>query len=142
MAIGQSLESRSHTVDRLEALYGRHPDAPAVAWEYADSLVGLAFRQTTEAEVRETLARSESVRKKHPEDADIQLSHAQTWFNLTLVQPEEAIPSTVSDIAAFLKAHPGAIPGFLKALDEYLAEHPDHADRYRPLSELGGDGHA
>ena len=113
-----------------------------MAQRYAGSLVGLAFHQTTEAEVRETLARSESVRKKHPEDAVIQLSHAKTWFNLTLVQPEAAIPSTVSDIAAFLKAHPDAIPGFRDALDEYLSKHPDHADRYHPLSELGGDGHA
>lgn len=142
LAIGQSPEDRSHTVDRLEALYDRHPDAPAVAWEYADSLVGLAFRQTTEAEVWETLARSESVLKKHPGEADIQCSHAKTWFNLTLVQPEGAIPSTVSDIAAFLKAHPGAIPGFRAALDEYLSKHPDHADRYRPLLKLGGDSRA
>jgi hypothetical protein len=113
-----------------------------VALEYAGSLVNLALSQTTEAEVRETLARSESLQKRHPEDANIQCSHAMTWFNLTLVQPEEAIPSTVSDIAAFLKAHPDAIPGFRAALDEYLSKHPDHADRYRPLSELGGDGHA
>ena len=142
LTIGQPSADCSHTVDRLEALCIRHSDAPVVAREYAGSLVNLALSQTTEAEVRETLARSESVRKKHPEDADIQLSHAQTWFNLTLVQPEETIPSTVSDIAAFLKAHPDAIPEFRKALDKYLSEHPDHADRYRPLSELGGDGHA
>ena len=141
LTIGQPSENCSHTVDRLESLYGRYPDSPEMAQRYAGSLISLAFRQTTEAEVSETLARSESVRKKHPEDADIQLSHAMTWFNLTLVQPEETIPSTVSDIAAFLKAHPGAIPGFRKALDKYLAEHPDHADRYRPLSELGGDSH-
>ena len=142
LTVDQAPEDCAHTVERLETLYGRHPDAPGVALGYAVSLIGLAFRQTTEAEVRETLARSESVRKKHPEDADIQLPHAMTWFNLTLVQPEEAIPSTVSDIAAFLKAHPDAIPEFRKALDKYLSEHPDHADRYRPLSELGGDGHA
>lgn len=142
LSFDQAPEDCSHTVDRLEALYGRHPNTPAVARKYVGSLVNLALSQTTEAEVRETLARSESVRKKHPEDADIQLSHAKTWFNLTLVQPEEAIPSTVSDIAAFLKAHPDAIPEFREALDKYLSEHPDHADRYRPLSELGGDGHA
>ena len=142
LTIGQPSKDCSHTVDRLEALCIRHSDAPVVARKYVGSLVNLALSQTTEADVRETLARSESVRKKHPEDADIQLSHAQTWFNLTLVQPEEAIPSTVSDIAAFLKAHPDAIPGFRKELNEYLTEHPDHADRYRPLSELGGEGHA
>ena len=142
LAIGQSPEDCSHTVDRLEALYGIHPDTPVVALGYAGSLINLAFRQTTEAEVRKILARSESVLKTHPEEADIQRSHAMTWFNLTLVQPEEAIPSTVSDIAAFLKAHPDAIPKFREALDEYLSKHPDHADRYRPLSELGGEGHA
>ena len=142
LSVGQALEDRSHTVDRLEVLYGRYPDSPEMAQRYAASLVGLAFHQTTEAEVRETLARSESVRKKHHEDAKIQLFHATILFLLTLVQSEEAIPSTVSDIAAFLKAHPDAIPGFREALDKYLSEHPDHADRYRPLSELGGDGHA
>lgn len=142
LTTGQAPEDLFHTVDLLESLYGIHPNAPMVALGYARSLVNLAFRQTTEAEVRETLARSESVRKKYPEDAHIQRSHAMTWFNLTLVQSEEAIPSTVSDIAAFLKAHPDAIPKFREALDEYLSKHPDHADRYRPLSELGGDGHA
>ena len=141
LCVAQAPEDVPHTVDRLESLYGRYPDSPEMAQRYAGSLLGLAFHQTTEAEVRETLARSESVRKKHPEDADIQLSHAQTWFNLTLVQPEEAIPSTVSDIAAFLKAHPDAIPEFREALDKYLSEHPDHEARYRPLLELGGDSH-
>ena len=137
----QAPSDRAHTIEQLKALYNKHPDDPMVALEYAGSLVNLALSQATEAEVRETLARSESLQKRHPEDANIQCSHAMTWFNLTLVQPEEAIPSTVSDIAAFLKAHPEAIPGFREALDKYLAEHPDHADRYRPLSELGGDSH-
>ena len=141
LSVGQALEDRSHTVDRLESLYGRYPDSPEMAQRYAGSLLGLAFHQTTEAEVRETLARSESILKEHPKDVEIQLAHAATWFHLTLVQPEEAIPSTVSDIVAFLKAHPGAIPGFREALNSLLAEHPDLKARYRPLSELGGDSH-
>ena len=130
------------TVDRLEALYYKRPGVQEIAQVYAGSLVNLAFSQTKEADVRRTLARSRAVLEQHSDDSEIQLYHAQTWFNLTLVQSEADIPATVSDIAVFLRAHPDAIPAFREALDEHLSEHPDHAARYRPLLELGGDGHA
>lgn len=105
-------------------------------------MVNLAFSQTKEADVRHMLARSRAVLDQHSDNPDIQLSHAQTWFNLTLVQSEADIPTTVSDIAAFLRSHPDAIPEFREALGKYLSEHPDHAARYQPLLELGGDGRA
>ena len=130
------------TVDRLEALYYKHPGVQEIAQAYAGCLVALAFRQTEEADVRRTLARSQTILDQHSDDSKIQLSHAQTWFNLTLVQAESDIPATVSDIAAFLRSHPAAIPAFREALNKYLAEHPDHTARYQPLLELGGDGHA
>ena len=137
-----SPEDLSATVDRLESLYNRHPDHQKIARYYTGCLVDLALSQTEEAAVRRTLARSRAVLDQHSDNSDIQLRHAKTWFNLTLVQAESDIPATVSDIAAFLRSHPDAIPAFREALDEYLSEHPDHAARYRPLLELGGDGHA
>lgn len=142
LAYSQPLVERTATVDQLEALYNKHSSNQKIAQNYADSLVGLAFRQTEEADVRRTLARSRAVLDQHSDDSDIQLHHAKTWFNLTLVQSEADIPTTVSDIADFLRTHPDAIPKFREALDEYLTEHPDHAARYRPLLEMGGDGHA
>ena len=138
----QSPEDCAATMDRLEKLYNDHSGNDEVAAQYAGGLVNLALSQTEEADVRRTLARSRAVLDLHSDHADIRLSHAMTWFNLTLVQQEAAIVATVSEIAAFLKAHPDAIPRFKEALVEYLSEHPDHADRYRPLSELGGDSHA
>lgn len=138
----QSLKDCATTVDRLEKLYNDHSVNDEIAAVYANELVGLAFFQTEEADVRRTLARSRAVLDLHSDHTAIRLSHAKTWFNLTLVQEEAAIPATVSEIAAFLKANPDAIPRFKEALDKYFSEHPDHADRYRPLSELGGDSHA
>ena len=142
LSVGQSPKDYAVTMDRLEKLYTNHSGNDGVAARYASGLVNLALSQTEEADVRRTLARSRAVLDLHSDHADIRLSHAMTWFNLTLVQQEAAIVATVLEIAAFLKAHPDAIPGFKEALVEYLSEHPDHADRYRPLSELGGDSHA
>ena len=142
LSISQSPEDLTATVDQLEALYNKHSSNQEIAQYYAGSLVNLAFSQTKEADVRHMLARSRAVLDQHSDNPDIQLSHAQTWFNLTLVQSESDIPATVSEITAFLQSHPDAIPEFREALDEHLAEHPDHAVRYQPLLELGGDGHA
>ena len=142
LAYSQPPVERTTPVDLLEALYNKHPGVQEIAQAYAGSLVGLALSQTEEADVRCTLERSQTVLDQHSDDSDIQLRHAKTWFNLTLVQAEPDIPATVSDIAAFLRSHPDAILEFREALDEYLREHPDHAARYQPLLELGGDGHA
>lgn len=46
------------------------------------------------------------------------------------------------NVIGFYRANNDAIPKFREALDEYLAEHPDHAARYQSLLELGGDGNA
>ena len=126
----------------LENLHKTYLDNAKIARNYAGLLVDLALAQTEEPPVREILLKSGSILDKHLDNPEIQLFHAKTWFNLTLVQSEADIPTTVSDIADCLRAHPGAIPEFREALDEYLAEHPDHADRYRPLLKLGGDSHA
>jgi len=104
--------------------------------QMTSALVNLALAQTTEEAVRDTLVKSEAIRRAHPDHTDIQLSHAMTWFNLTLVQKDEDIPDTVVQIVAFLHEHSAAIPEFKKALDKYLAEHPDHAARYQVLLEL------
>ena len=140
--IDQAPADLAVTVERLEAVYNRHPDHQKIARYYTGCLVDLAFCQTEEADVRRTLARSQAILDQHSDDSEIQLCHAKTWFNLTLVQSDADIPATVSDIAAFLRAHPDVIPAFREALDKYLSKHPDHAARYQPLLELGGDGHA
>ena len=142
LSIRQASKDCIHTIEQIKDLSNSHPDWHEVAECYASALTNLAFNQTTVSAVQKTLAIAKDLLDKHARDPDIQLCCAKTWFNLTLVQSEADIPPTVSDIAAFLKAHPSAIPGFRKALDEYLAEHPDHGDRYHPLMELGGDSHA
>lgn len=142
LARDQSPEDRAATARRLEALYNEHSNNREIAQYYAGCLVGLALSQTEEADVWHTLARSQAILDLHFYNADILLSHAMTWFNLTLVQAEPDIPATVSDIAAFLRVHPDAIPEFRESLDKYLSEHPDHTARYQPLLELGGDDHA
>lgn len=104
--------------------------------EYATALTNLALSHTNVAVVQKVLGLSSGILAGNADNEDIQLSHAMTWFNLTLVQKPEDIPATMSDIIDFLKSHASIIPEFKKALDNYLANHPDHAQRYRPLLEL------
>ena len=130
------------SAEGLEELSRTHPNDYVVVHHFSDVLAKLSYHSQSENDIRKYHAKTGRLLQIFPNETELQINHALTCFDLTLVQQEADIPATVSDIAAFLKAHPGAIPGFLKALDEYLAEHPDHADRYRPLLKLGGDCHA
>ena len=136
LTVGQDLKERTATVARLDKLCQSHPDSEDVAAVFADCLVNLALHQKSESEVRNTLTRSKVVFDRYPKNNRIQLSHAMTWFNLTLQQREADIPATVIDIVNFLRSNADAIPGFKEALDKYLSTHPDHAVRYQPLLNL------
>ena len=106
------------------------------AAQYISTLVSLSLAQTDEAVVRRTLKRASEIQSAHTDDEEIQLCYSMVWFNLTLVQKPEDIPATVSDITTFLKSRSGIIPDFKRALDRYLENHPDHAQRYQSLLEL------
>lgn len=136
LAYIKTSEDCAVVVEQLEDMYNTHPDLVEIGSAYANALVNLAFGQTTEAEVRVTLAKAEELLQKYPDNDSIQLSTAKTRFNLTLVQGDEGIPSTVAHICDFLRSHSGVIPKFKEALEEYLSQHPDHTQRYRPLLEL------
>ena len=137
----QPPEDRAATVKRLKDLYDAHSENAEVAVPYASGLVNLSSFQSPE-DYAATVERLKDLYDAHSENAKVAVLYAMNWFILTLVQAESDIPATVSDIDAFLRSHPDAIPAFREALDKYLAEHPDHAARYQPLLELGGDGHA
>lgn len=126
----------SPMVGQLEELYIAHSDNQNIAECYSACLVDLALEQSTVTAIRETLSKFTPILERYSRNPSIQCSYAMTWFNLTLVQKDADIPTTVFDIAAFLRAHPDAIPEFKEALDKYLSEHPDHTERYRPLMEL------
>ena len=136
LTVYQDFKGRTEAVAQLDTLYQSHPDLENVVVAFADCLVNLAFHQKSEAEVRNTLARSSAVLGRYSKNSDIQSAHAMTWFNLTLQQHEADIPSTVTDIVNFLHSNTGAIPEFKEALDKYLSAHPDHAVRYQPLLNL------
>lgn len=104
--------------------------------EYASRLVNLALCQSDLVSVQKTLSLSREILNSNPDEPSIQLAHAMTWFNLTLVQKSEEIPSTLSGITSFLRSHSDIIPKFKEELDEYLAKHPDHTERYQVLQEL------
>lgn len=140
--LNQAPADCEQTAGQIGILYDNHPNITKLAQLYAGCLVNLSFQQTALPSVHQILTKSKDILDRYPDDPDIQISYAETWFNLTLVQSESDIPTTVSDIAAFLRDHPGAIPEFRDALEEYLSEHPDHVARYQPLLELGGDEHA
>ena len=106
------------------------------AAQHISILVSLSLAQTDEAVVRLTLKRACGIQAAHIDDEEIQLCYSMIWFNLTLVQKPEDIPATVSDITIFLKSHAGIISKFKIALDKYLADHPNYAQRYQPLLEL------
>ena len=126
----------SDVVFRITNIYNSFPGDQDIAEKTINAMVNLAFAQTTEAAVRDTLAKTEAIQQAYPEHTDIQLSHAMTWFNLTLVQEEDDICVTVSEIIAYLQTHEDIIPGFREALDKYLSEHPDHINRYQELLDL------
>lgn len=136
LTIDQDLKGRMETVARLDTLYQIHSGSEDVAAEFAGCLVDLALHQKSESEVRDTLARSRAILDRYPKNSSIQLTHAMTWFNLTLQQREADIPATVTDIVNFLCSHAEVIPQFKEALDKYLSAHPDYAVRYHPLTAL------
>lgn len=129
-------EEYNGAICELENLCHRTDLWNGYAAERATALTNLALSHTDESVVRQTLDLSGEILAANPDNEDIQLSHAMTWFNLTLIQKPEDIPVTVSDITTFLKSHANIIPEFKKALDKYLADHPDHGQRYQPLLEL------
>lgn len=132
----KQLDKYDAIVSELEGLCYHTDIWVSYASEHASALTNLALIQNDVTTVQKTLDLSREVLAENADNEDIQLSHAKTWFNLTLVQKPEDIPATVSDISAFLRSHAGIIPKFKKALDKYLEEHPDHTERYQPLLEL------
>lgn len=101
--------------------------------KYVGGLVNLSFVQTSEVDIHKSIKKSEKLLKCLPQSVEIQLSYAQTQFNLTLKQEPEDLCQTVTQIRKFLQEHPDANGEFQIALREYLDEHPDHAERYKAL---------
>ena len=129
-------EEYDTAVRDLESLCNHTDIWTGYAGKYATALTNLAFSQADVIAVRKTLDLSCKLLAANADNEDIQLSHAKTWFNLTLVQEPEDIPAAVSDITTFLTSHTGIISKFKMELDKYLEEHPDHTERYQPLLEL------
>lgn len=130
------------SAEGLEELSRAHPNEYVVAHHFSDVLAKLSYHSKSENDIRKYHATTGKLLQIFPNEIELQIYHAMSWFNLSSVQSEADIPATVSDIAAFLRVHPDAIPEFREALDTYLSEHPDHTARYQPLLELGGDGRA
>ena len=128
-----STEICEESADKMSALYMRFQHNEQIAVSYADCLVNYALAQDSEEKVQEILEKSKALLEEYPQNTEIQLSYAQTWFNLTLVQSPDALRQTVQEIKEFIRKHPEAKEKFQLALDEYLAEHPDHTERYASL---------
>ncbi len=130
----QALPEFSKSVDILRQLHSQFPDNKKIANEYAGSFVNLSFYQNTETEIQQTIKQAKQLMTQDDSNTKLQLSYAQTIFNLTLVQPPDALQKTVLQLRAFLQTHPDANIDFQTALTEYLNEHPEHVDRYAPLT--------
>lgn len=128
-----STEICEESADKMSALYMWFQHNEQIAVSYADCLVNYALAQDSEEKVQEILEKSKALLEEYPQNTEIQLSYAQTWFNLTLVQSPDALRQTVQEIKEFIRKHPEAKEKFQLALDEYLAEHPDHTERYASL---------
>ena len=136
LTVKQNLNGCKETASKLKELSQTYSNNAGIAAQYASCLVQQSLLQNSASDVLETITRSKQILDRFPDHVDIQLAYSKTWFNLTLQQTDAEIPATVQDIAAFLRAHTGAIPGFKEALDKYLSDHPDHAARYQSLREL------
>ena len=126
----------SDAIQQLTSICSSFPNDVDFADTLASTLVNLALAQATEEDVLDTLAKSKALQESYPDCTEIQLSHVMTWFNLTLVQQEDKISNTITEIITFLNAHTDIIPGFKDALDLYLSEHPHHFERYQSFLEL------
>lgn len=144
LELAKGLQSLTHDADaeqcldvieQLNGIYNEFHDVD-FASQIEGALVNLALAQTTEEAIRDTLSQSEVIQKTYLNHADIQLLYAMTWFNLTLVQKEDDIPATVSEIITYLEMHTDIIPDFIEELDLYLSEHPEHVQRYHLLLKL------
>ncbi|MBD5098183.1 MAG: hypothetical protein HDT35_01270 [Clostridiales bacterium] len=133
LSADQALEDQRRSMDKLRPLREQFSESEELAVVYGRSLVNLSLAQTEEADILESLNQSQKLLTQYPQNADVQLSYAQTQFNLTLKQEGEALCRTVAQLREFLLAHPDANPEFQTALDTYLDEHPTHTERYAPL---------
>lgn len=96
-------------------------------------MVNFALKLGTQEEIEKTIEWAAEVVERYPQNTEIQLSYAQTQFNLTLKQEGEALRQTVARLREYLVAHPEANKGFQEALDTYLGKHPEHTERYSEL---------
>lgn len=85
---------------------------PTMLNQLSDLISPNKFNTCPPSEVRGILARSSEIFNRYPPNLDIQLDHAQTWFNLTLQQREADISATVTDIVDFLRSNTNIIPQF------------------------------
>lgn len=136
LTCNQDFARTQEAVEQLNELYQKHPDWEFVAEAFASSLVNLSLCQANEDAVRITLDRASTILYQYPDNRNIQLDFAQTWFNLTLQQNDTDIPDTVADIISFLRSNADIIPWFKDALDKYLSDHPEHVTRYQLFQEL------
>ena len=133
LTVKQPLEECRQSINELRILHEYFRDNKEVVVHYMNSLVNFSFAQDTEEDVRKTIQESKEILSQYPENTEMQLAYAQTWFNLTLVQSMETLQQTVLELCDYLVQHPDANKEFQLALDQYLEEHPDHTERYSPL---------
>lgn len=129
----QELPECMQSVRQLDTLREQFQSDEELDSIYCSSLVNLALKQTTESDVRETLRISRELLRRYPQNERIQLSYAQTLFNLTLVQEGYGRERTITELCDYLHKHSPVVASFQEALDEYLGKHPDHAERYAAL---------
>lgn len=133
LSVDQASEDRALSVEKLRLLYEQFPTNEDLAVTYAEGLVNLSLAQTREVDIQASLNASKNLLTKYQQNIKIQLSYAQTQFNLTLKQETEALQQSIARLREFLLEHPDANQEFQVALDKYLNEHPEHTDRYRSL---------
>ncbi len=129
----QTVAEQAQTVDMLRLLHELFPSNEELAVTYAMGLVNLSFNQLIESDIQKSIKQAKKLFMKYCRNVEIQLSYAQTLFNLTLKQAPEALHQTIAQLREFLLSYPDANQGFQTALDTYLSEHPEHMERYTAL---------
>lgn len=129
----QNLKDCIYTVNKLKCLQQQSSESKKIAEIYASKIISLSFLQTTEDDVRNSLAEAQRILSEFPDNTDIMLSCAKTHFNLTLQQSGSTLQKTVVELREYLLEHMEINADFQEALDVYLSNHPDHTERYQPL---------
>lgn len=133
LMVDQSMDNALKNYEKIKELHSKFESSLDMAEVYSGCFVNLSFRQTSEEGALRILNTVTNLLNQHPDNIQVQLSYAMTFFNLTLQQHGDSFMETVVRLREFLQIHQEVNKYFQEELDKYLSAHPDHTQLYQAL---------